>query len=90
MHEDQRKAGTGAGMDGGAAARVGATHSVIQFGDVRVDIAAHRLLRSGKERMIEPKAYAVLLHLLSRPGDSWRRMNCSTWCGVTGRSRPAC
>jgi DNA-binding winged helix-turn-helix (wHTH) protein/Flp pilus assembly protein TadD len=46
----------------------GIAHDVLQFGDVRVDIAAHRLLRTGKERLIEPKAYAVLVHLLSRPG----------------------
>lgn len=62
MHEGRPRAGTATGMGGGT------VPSVLQFGDVRVDVAAHRLLRSGKERLIEPKAYAVLVHLLSRPG----------------------
>ena len=69
LHEDQRRAGTNAGMGGGGAAHFGPANAAVQFGDVRVDIAAHRLLRSGIERMIEPKAYAVLVHLLSRPGE---------------------
>lgn len=38
------------------------------FADILVDARAHRLLRGGHEISIEPKAFAVLLQFLSRPG----------------------
>jgi adenylate cyclase len=39
------------------------------FGDIRVEPAAHRVLRDGHELDLEPKAYAVLLQFLTRPGE---------------------
>src|SRR5688572_3522202 len=39
-----------------------------RFGDVEVDAAAHTLVRDGEPRPVEPKAFAVLLALLRRPG----------------------
>lgn len=39
------------------------------FGDIVVDAAAHTLLRAGIPRPVEPKAFAVLLVLLQRPGE---------------------
>ena len=40
-----------------------------RFGDVVVDAPAHTLLRAGALQQIEPKAFAVLLALLRRPGE---------------------
>ncbi len=40
-----------------------------RFGDVVVDEAAHALQRAGQPQSIEPKAFAVLLALLRRPGE---------------------
>ncbi|HRN62258.1 MAG TPA: winged helix-turn-helix domain-containing protein, partial [Luteimonas sp.] len=40
-----------------------------RFGDVEVDIPAHTLKRAGELQAIEPKAFAVLLALLQRPGE---------------------
>jgi DNA-binding winged helix-turn-helix (wHTH) protein/Flp pilus assembly protein TadD len=42
---------------------------VFAFDDIRVDAAAHCLLRAGTPRALEPKAYAVLMALLQRPGE---------------------
>jgi adenylate cyclase len=39
------------------------------FGDIRVEPAAHRVLRDGHELELEPKAYSVLLHFLAHPGE---------------------
>ncbi|UGB37213.1 TPR end-of-group domain-containing protein [Frateuria soli] len=39
------------------------------FGDIRVEPVAHRVLRDGRELELEPKAYAVLLQFLTRPGE---------------------
>jgi adenylate cyclase len=39
------------------------------FGDIRVEAAAHRVLRDGHELELEPKAYAVLLQLVTHPGE---------------------
>lgn len=39
-----------------------------EFGDVRVEAGAHRLLRHGTVVAVEPKAFAVLLELLAQPG----------------------
>ncbi|MGY6517960.1 MAG: winged helix-turn-helix domain-containing protein [Lysobacteraceae bacterium] len=41
----------------------------LQFGGVRIEPAARRLLRDGREVMLEPRVWAVLLHLLSRRGE---------------------
>ncbi|MGB5938233.1 MAG: winged helix-turn-helix domain-containing protein, partial [Rhodanobacter sp.] len=40
-----------------------------RFGDIVVDPAAHALLRAGVPQPVEPKAFAVLLALLQRPGE---------------------
>jgi len=40
-----------------------------RFGDIVVDPAAHTLLRGGVAQPVEPKAFAVLLALLQRPGE---------------------
>jgi adenylate cyclase len=39
------------------------------FGDIRVEPAAHRVLRDGHELELEPKAYAVLLQFVTHPGE---------------------
>lgn len=39
------------------------------FGDIRVEPAAHRVLRDGHELELEPKAYAVLLQFVTCPGE---------------------
>lgn len=38
-----------------------------RFDDVRVDVRAHSVFKAGKELVLEPKAYGVLLALLSKP-----------------------
>lgn len=40
-----------------------------RFGPIRVDAAAHVLSRDGVPQAVEPKAFAVLLALLRRPGE---------------------
>lgn len=44
-------------------------HWLYQCNDVVVDPCAHRLERDGQIRLVEPKAYAVLLTLLAQAGD---------------------
>ena len=39
------------------------------FDGIEVDAAAHTVVRDGHPRALEPKAFAVLLVLLSRPGE---------------------
>ncbi|MCA0394216.1 MAG: tetratricopeptide repeat protein [Proteobacteria bacterium] len=39
-----------------------------RFDDIEVDAVAHTLKRGGEPRAVEPKAFAVLLALLQRPG----------------------
>jgi len=39
------------------------------FGDIRVEPAAHRVSRDGRELELEPKAYSVLMQLLAHPGE---------------------
>lgn len=46
---------------------------IYRFGDVEVDTSAHRVLRGGEPIALEPKAYAVLLALLERPGHAIAR-----------------
>lgn len=47
----------------------GATRpGLYRFGDVVVDSAAHSVSRAGSAHPVEPKAFAVLLELLQRPG----------------------
>lgn len=40
-----------------------------RFDGIVVDAAAHTLVREGREQALEPKAFAVLLALLQRPGE---------------------
>lgn len=47
---------------------MGPVGAVYAFADVVVDARAHRLIRDGREVALEPKAFAVLLQLLARPG----------------------
>lgn len=42
---------------------------IYRFGDIVVDGPAHSLSRAGVEVPVEPKAFAVLLALLQRPGE---------------------
>lgn len=44
-------------------------HWFYQCDDIIVDPHAHRLERAGRDRPLEPKAYAVLLTLLEQAGD---------------------
>jgi DNA-binding winged helix-turn-helix (wHTH) protein/TolB-like protein/Tfp pilus assembly protein PilF len=39
------------------------------FDDIVVEVSAHRVLRAGVECELEPKAFAVLLEFVSRPGE---------------------
>ena len=48
----------------GPAGRTG----LYRFGDVVVDAGAHTVHRAGDAQALEPKAFAVLLELLARPG----------------------
>jgi DNA-binding winged helix-turn-helix (wHTH) protein/TolB-like protein len=49
------------------------TPDVFRFADVRVDTRAHQVLRAGVPVALEPKAYAVLVELLRRPGEAIAR-----------------
>lgn len=40
-----------------------------RFDDIEVDVSRHTLARDGEPRPLEPKAFAVLLMLLNRPGE---------------------
>lgn len=40
----------------------------VQFDEIRLDVDGHRLFRAGVEQPLEPKAFAVLLLLIGRPG----------------------
>jgi len=46
-----------------------ATTGRYRFDDIVVDAAAHTVLRAGELQAVEPKAFAVLLALLQRPGE---------------------
>lgn len=39
-----------------------------RFADIEVDATRHVLVRAGEPHQLEPKAFAVLLALLERPG----------------------
>lgn len=52
-----------------AADRDDGTAGQYRFGDVVVDASAHTLVRGGAPQPLEPKAFAVLLALLRRPGE---------------------
>jgi DNA-binding winged helix-turn-helix (wHTH) protein len=43
-------------------------HWLYQCNDIVVDPRAHRLVRDGETRSVEPKAYAVLVTLLAQAG----------------------
>src|SRR4051812_32037840 len=40
-----------------------------RFGPIMVDVPAHTLSRDGHAQALEPKAFAVLIALLRRPGE---------------------
>lgn len=40
-----------------------------RFDDIEVDVSRHTLTRAGEPRSLEPKAFAVLVMLLNRPGE---------------------
>jgi DNA-binding response OmpR family regulator len=40
----------------------------VAFGDVEVDLAAHRVVRSGEEVVLTPKEFDILAMLVRRPG----------------------
>jgi DNA-binding winged helix-turn-helix (wHTH) protein len=44
-------------------------HWLYQCDDIAVDPCAHRLVRAGQVRPVEPKAYTVLVRLLEQAGD---------------------
>lgn len=46
---------------------------IYAFGDVEVELRAHRLSRGGHAVAVEPKAYAVLVALLARAGEAVER-----------------
>lgn len=48
---------------------VQACRGAFAFADVEVDSTAHRVLRSGRDMAVEPKAFAVLLEFLAHPGE---------------------
>src|SRR5690606_3912078 len=54
-----------ASHSGGAESRPGR----FRFGDIEVDAASHGVTRAGEPQQLEPKAFAVLLALLERPGE---------------------
>lgn len=47
----------------------GAGAGLYRFGDIEVDAVAHTFSRAGAAVPVEPKAFAVLLALLQRPGE---------------------
>jgi DNA-binding winged helix-turn-helix (wHTH) protein len=47
--------------------------SHIVFDDIEVDVAGRRLLKSGREVALEPKAFEVLLLMLQQPGKALAR-----------------
>ena len=47
--------------------------AIIEFDDIRVELDAHRLFRAGIEIPLEPKAFAVLVAMLARPGHAFAR-----------------
>lgn len=57
-------------MGSGPSTRTGSQgNGRYRFGCILVDSAAHTLSRDGQDRPLEPKAFAVLLHLLAHRGE---------------------
>ena len=54
---------------GGAAGSTSNGGERYRFGQVEVDVPAHTLSRDGQPQALEPKAFAVLIALLRRPGE---------------------
>lgn len=54
---------------GGAAGSASNGGERYRFGQVEVDVPAHTLSRDGQPQALEPKAFAVLIALLRRPGE---------------------
>lgn len=47
--------------------------ALLTIGDIAIDVAGRRLLRNGVEQPLEPKAFAVLALLASKPGHVFTR-----------------
>jgi DNA-binding response OmpR family regulator len=45
----------------------------IEFGESRIDLAAHKLLRNGREVPLTPKEFALLKHFVTHPGRALSR-----------------
>ena len=50
-----------------------AERAAIDLGEVRVDLAGHRLLRGSRELPVKPKAFELLAFLLRNPGQVFSR-----------------
>ena len=67
------------------------TEDVVEFGDLRLDRAAHRLFRAGEEIDLSPKEFNLLLYFVEKTGRALTRdeiLN-AVWgydCIVTSRS----
>jgi DNA-binding winged helix-turn-helix (wHTH) protein/tRNA A-37 threonylcarbamoyl transferase component Bud32 len=70
------------------------TVSEYVFGDLRLDLSAHRLTRNGEETTLTPKEFQLLEYLISRAGRALTRDDIMdrVWSGVfvTGRSVDRC
>ena len=73
--------------------RTGAVSEYV-FGDLRLDLSAHRLTRNDEEVMLTPKEFQLLEYLISRAGRALTRDDIMdrVWSGVfvTGRSVDRC
>lgn len=69
MSDDAAEPGAAAAGAGGVAGTGPVSPGRFCFGDIVVEEAAHLLLRAGEPQAVEPKAFAVLLALLRRPGE---------------------
>lgn len=69
MNDDAAEPGTAGAAASGGAGTGPVSPGRFCFGDIVVEEAAHLLLRAGEPQAVEPKAFAVLLALLRRPGE---------------------
>src|SRR6516164_7932035 len=56
---------------------------VLQFADITMDLAAHRVSRAGKAIHLGPTEFRLLRHLMRYPGGFFRASSCSTRYGAT-------
>lgn len=69
--------------------------AVFRFGEFKLDLAAHRLFRGGKEVALTAKEFRLLAHLVARQGRALTRDQilgavCGSSIMVTGRSVDRC